>query len=305
MVLDEKNIASEDIIRVEGEYYILATSSLADNRNRVLKHGDTFALFDRYGDIQPVGLGEQGLYHTGTRFLSRLELRLGDVLPLLLSSTVDEENAVLTVDLTNPDLQVDAQLFMPRDTLHLLRSTFLWDGTCYERIVVRNYALEAFEVTLSLRFDAGFADIFEVRGMKRQRKGTFLDRVVDENSVVLGYEGLDGVIRRTRFECSPSPQEVSAHEMRFTIRLRPHEEEVVFLTISTEIAAAASPRLVYDAALTQATQALRRYEQSECAISTSNEPFNDWLQRAQADMHMMITETPEGPYPYAGVPEWP
>ena len=52
--------------------------------SRVLKHGDTFAVFDRYGDIAAGGAGEQGLYHAGTRFLSRLELRLEGGRPLLL-----------------------------------------------------------------------------------------------------------------------------------------------------------------------------------------------------------------------------
>ncbi len=40
----------------------------------MLKHGDTFAVFDHYGDIKPGGLGEEGLYHEGTRYLSCLLL---------------------------------------------------------------------------------------------------------------------------------------------------------------------------------------------------------------------------------------
>jgi hypothetical protein len=72
-----KETALDDIIQVKDQFYILATSSLADDRTRVLKQGDTFAVFDRHGDIRPVGLGVQGVYHEGTRYLSRLELRLG------------------------------------------------------------------------------------------------------------------------------------------------------------------------------------------------------------------------------------
>jgi glycogen debranching enzyme len=293
---------SQDIIRVADEYYILATSSLADDRSRVLKDGDTFAVFDRYGDIQPVGLGEQGLYHAGTRFLSRLELRLGEARLLLLSSTVHEENSLLTVDLTNPDLPVNEQGFMPRDMLHVLRSKFLWEGTCYERILIRNYALEAFDISFSIRFEADFADVFEVRGVKRPCKGRLLPSVVEHASVVLGYEGLDGVIRQTRLESSPRPKHISASEMHFEVQLRPQEAEVFFLTITCESAATTSPRLSYDEAFTKVESALQSAKSQDCVIYTSNEQFNDWLNRARADLHMMITEAPEGPYPYAGVP---
>src|ERR1043165_7169943 len=83
-------------------YYILASAPSADERSRVLKHDDTFAVFDRHGDIQPIGLREQGLYHEGTRFLSRWVLGLGRDRPLFLSSTIKEDNDVLVVDLTNP-----------------------------------------------------------------------------------------------------------------------------------------------------------------------------------------------------------
>ena len=51
------------------------------------------------------GMKEQGLFHEGTRFLSCLVLRLGRGEPLFLSSTVKEDNAILAVDLTNPDIR--------------------------------------------------------------------------------------------------------------------------------------------------------------------------------------------------------
>ena len=66
-------MAAQKIIQVQDEYYILAASALADDRSRVLKHGDSFAVLNRYGDIQPVGMGEQGLYyyyHTMAKALS-------------------------------------------------------------------------------------------------------------------------------------------------------------------------------------------------------------------------------------------
>src|SRR5579862_927551 len=93
-----------EVIEVGDQYYILAKSALADDRTHVLKHGDTFAIFDRYGDIQPVGLGEQGIFHGGTRFLSKLVLQIAGKRPMLLSSTIREDNLLLSIDLSNPDL---------------------------------------------------------------------------------------------------------------------------------------------------------------------------------------------------------
>src|SRR5215510_3022232 len=96
-----------------GPHHILAATSVADERTRVLKHGDTFAVFDHYGDIKPGGLGEEGLYHEGTRFLSCLMLELEGRRPFCLGSTIRDENDQLTIALTNPDLLRDGQVRLP------------------------------------------------------------------------------------------------------------------------------------------------------------------------------------------------
>ncbi|MGH7828545.1 MAG: glycogen debranching N-terminal domain-containing protein, partial [Candidatus Binatia bacterium] len=93
-----------DTIRLEDAFYIVATDSIADGAARVLKEGESFAVFDRYGDIQSAGLGEEGIYHEGTRFLSRLVFTLGAARPFLLNSTINEDNILFVVNLTNPDI---------------------------------------------------------------------------------------------------------------------------------------------------------------------------------------------------------
>ena len=128
-----------------GPYHILATSSRTDDRTRVLKHADTFAVFDYHGDIEPGGLGEQGLYHEGTRFLSCLSLDLEGGRPFVLNSTVRHENDQLVVVLSNPDLLSDGRIVAPFGTLCLTVRKFLWRGVCYQQIHVRNHALEPVE----------------------------------------------------------------------------------------------------------------------------------------------------------------
>ena len=130
----------EDLIQVQDQFYILATASRAGDRSAVLQHGDTFALFDLSGDIGSLGAGEQGLYHEGTRYLSRFRLRLNDRRPLLLSARVKDDNELFGADLTNPDMPLgDPGVVISRDIVHLFRARFLWDGTCHERIRLWNY----------------------------------------------------------------------------------------------------------------------------------------------------------------------
>ncbi|MGH7232629.1 MAG: amylo-alpha-1,6-glucosidase [Nitrospiraceae bacterium] len=299
---NSQDLSAQHIIRVKDQFYILASSSLADDRVRVLKQGETFAVFDRHGDMGPVGLGVQGLYHHGTRYLSRLELRLGNDRPMFLSSTVTNDNALLTVDLTNQDAYGNAEIAVCRGTVHLSRSMFLWEGRCYECLKIWNYGLVSLDLAFSFQFEADFSDIFEVRGMKRKQKGRRLDTVVDGGSIVLAYEGLDGVIRRTRLECIPAPKKVSGSLAQFETRLEPKAESTVYVIVSCESMDKRPPRLSYQDAFSEVGKAIHDLSRQDTHIYTSNEQFNDWVNRSIADLHMMVTQTPEGPYPYAGVP---
>src|SRR5437868_2487998 len=185
--------ALKDDAGEKSPFYILATSPSADEHGLVLKYGETFGVFDHYGDVKPTGLGEEGLYHEGTRYLSCLILALEHARPMFLSSTVRQDNEVLTIDLTNPDVSRGGQVVVPRGTLHLARTKFLHDGACYERLRLHNYGLAPMAVSLALHFEADFADLFEVRGTKRARRGEYLGGEASPGGVVLGYRGLDGV----------------------------------------------------------------------------------------------------------------
>src|ERR1019366_8530052 len=217
-----------------GPYHILAASSPADERRRVLKHGDTFAVFDHYGDIKPGGLGEEGLYHEGTRFLSCLVLELEGTRPFFLGSTVQDENDQLAVALTNPDLLRDGQIRFPLVTLFLVVKKFLWREACYQQLRVRNHGRESVETELLLHFGADFADIFEVRGMKRKARGRDLDPVVSADRVILGYRGRDAVVRRTVLNFEPRPSLLTSSMARFNLSLRPNEEAGFSMTFVYE-----------------------------------------------------------------------
>jgi glycogen debranching enzyme len=287
---------------VAQQYYIATTSSPVDDRARVLKYGAMFFVFDRLGDVQSSGLGEQGLFFHGTRYLSELSVNLWNVRPLLLSSTVATNNFLFTADLANLDVSRDNdQVAIPRGTLHLLRSRFLWQDRCYEEFLFVNHGLSPLEVPFSLAFNADFADIFEVRGMHRNKKGERLPDRVEKDSVLLSYEGLDGVIRRTCIQSDPLPDLASNAELRFDVELRPKERATFQFIISCD-ASAAAKSTGYARAVAAARQEFDSVAEMFPRISSSNSRFSDWITRSVSDLQMMTVGNPEPDYPYAGVP---
>lgn len=292
----------EEIIRVKDQFYVLATSQMIDGRTEALKQDETFAVFDRYGDIQSVPRSEQGLYDDGTRFLSHLGLSLWNSRPGHLSSTLSADNAVFAVDLTNPDVCRDGTVIVPRGTLYLLRTKFLWQGACYERLSIANYGEAPLDIAFSYQFAADFTDIFEVRGKTRAKRGRYLDEKIDGGSLHFAYEGLDGVIRRTHIESAPQPQKVSSSLMDFAFPLQPKEEATVVLTIACEAIGRVRSTRSYERAFHEAKECVETSKTADCLIVTSNTQFNEWLECSYQDIRMMVTETSEGPYPYAGLP---
>jgi glycogen debranching enzyme len=290
----------EDVIRHQEHFYILATAVRSPDSAGVLKADDAFVVFDRMGDIQGPGLGEQGLYFEDTRYLSRLTLRLGVARPVLLSSRVRADNDCFGADLTNPDITRESALVLPRDTVHLFRRRFLWKDSLYEQVRVWNYAPTAIAVPVWIAFGADYADIFEVRGIVRERRGRLLDPVITGDQVELGYEGLDREIRRTALHFSPTPDSLDAVSAQFALRLEPRAS--ICLDMSVHCARGRERRkpLAIQAAGVERADAMNLGAQ--CAIRTSNERFNAWLDRCWSDLRMMVTETPHGAYPYAGVP---
>src|SRR5215207_11294195 len=131
----------------EVPYYIPATAS-ATRPRRALKHGDTFIVVDSHGDIGASSGGPDGLFQADTRFLSHLELRLNDMQPLLLGSNMRDDNTLLAVDLTNPDFYAGGRIALQKDIIHVARTIFLWRGTAYQRIAIRNHGLVPVEISL-------------------------------------------------------------------------------------------------------------------------------------------------------------
>ncbi|HEX7636285.1 MAG TPA: glycogen debranching N-terminal domain-containing protein, partial [Noviherbaspirillum sp.] len=90
-----------DETRSCNQWCVLANDAPDDERRRMLKHGDTFAVFDLCGDVAPARVHGAGIYHRDTRFLSRQVLRIEGHRPMYLGSIARDDNDLLLVELTN------------------------------------------------------------------------------------------------------------------------------------------------------------------------------------------------------------
>ena len=284
----------------ETPFYIPGTGSSTRPR-RTLKQGDCFAVLDSYADIGATPGGPDGVFFYDTRYLSHLELLLNGTQPLLLGSAVRDDNSFLTVDLTNPDIYLDRKLVQPKDMLHVVRTLFLLDGTVYQRLRLQNHGDRLFDVKLSFAFASDFADLFEVRGLRRKRRGT-ASATISKADVILNYDGLDGIQRRTTLLFEPMPEQLSKNVAAYAFELQPNECRSIYVTVTCGRGVKDSSVLPFRKGLRSAFKARQAASRGMATITSSNEIFNEVVCRAMADLAMLTTATPQGPYPYAGIP---
>jgi glycogen debranching enzyme len=285
---------------VESQFYIPMTGPAARPR-RSLKHDDTFIVLDDHGDIGASAGGPDGLFNADTRYLARLELVLDEMQPLLLGSNLRDDNSALAVDLTNPDVHRDGRIILPKDMLHIVRTIFLWRGAAYQRIGVQNHSGDAANFDLTLLFDNDFADLFEARGERRPRRGIASGRLTGSSEVLLEYSGLDGKKRMTSLQFDPPPTRLAVNSATYHLELAPGQTCSLFVVISCNKPPASKPAPFLRSLLAHRRE-MRRLTQGAVSIETSNNIFNEVLCRSMADLNMLMTDTPQGRYPYAGIP---
>jgi glycogen debranching enzyme len=281
-----------------------ATSSLVESAPLVLKHGDAFGVFDKNGDVSVGHESAQGLYYRDTRHLSGFSVTLYGARPILLSSNLRDDNATMTCDLSNPDLHdAEGELLLEHDRLHLRRTRFLWNAACFERLSICNFDDRPHRIVLGIRFSVDFADLFEVRGTRRERRGTMITPKLTSSEVVLSYLGLDDRKRTTTLRFDPKPQRLGPSEAIYEVDLAPGGRQSLFVEVdcSEPVLAPAPPRAFFTA-LRDSRRALRSATSQAASIETSNQIFNEAARRSVADLYMLKTDLPEGPYPYAGIP---
>jgi glycogen debranching enzyme len=264
-----------------------------------LKHGDTFMVAEPTGDM----LGDaDGLFDNDTRILSHFLLSLAGSGPALLGSAVSQDNVFFTVHLTNSPLPPLGGLPTPKGVIHIERKRLLWERRLYDRITLENYGQGDATVPLALSFAADFRDMFEVRGRHRPARGRVLPPEVAQNHVLLRYEGLDGVLRSSAISFSEPPCDLSAGHAKFMLDLPANGRTELFIEIGPELVADPPDLTRFRYAAARARWSIRSERRRGARLATPTRLFNDWIDKSAADLALLTTELPTGPYPYAGIP---
>jgi glycogen debranching enzyme len=119
--------------------------------------------------------------------------------------------------------------------------------------------------------------------------------------VALDYRGLDDTSRATALHFDPRPTRLSVNAATWHCHLEPHQTHSMFVSVSCNRAAEPKLKRFFPGLLAHRRE-MRRLTASCASIETSNNIFNEVLCRSMADLNMLMTETPQGRYPYAGIP---
>jgi glycogen debranching enzyme len=296
-----ERLPSDDVLIGE-HYYILASSVAADLPKLVLKHDDAFLVADRRGDF-PNLPGEFGFFVGDTRFLSLLELRLHGLRGIALNAGVSSDALEAAIDLTNPDVALRPHVVLPGRSMRLARRLTICGPQLHHWLALESFVHERHDLDLTLGFAADFVDVFEVRGHPRPRRGEMLPRRAEAHTVRLGYHGLDGVVRSTTLVFDPPPTQLDETAATYRLTLTPGDRVEMALTVTATLDSTPAPRVMtYFDAVGRRRAPVERLGQEAARIRTNHDLFDHWLSRSRQDLHLLLTETPDGFVPYAGIP---
>ena len=192
---------------------------------------------------------------------------------------------------------------LQKDTLHIVRTIFLWRGTAYQRIGLQNHGERPASFDLTLLFDNDFADLFEVRGERRPRRGIGSEPSCSVRP--MSCSNITGSTARSRvtalhFDPRPTRLVGQCRDLSFRSGAEAGYSSL-FVAVSCNKPIMQKPAPFFRGLLAHRRE-MRRFTAGAASIETSNNIFNEVLCQAMADLNMLMTETPQGRYPYAGIP---
>lgn len=293
-------VLSEDAGRVlaQGEPFVIVD---VKKEKLVVKEGELFLYSDVEGNVAREDTSGLGLYFQDTRFLSTFNMTLFGNSPVLLSSTADR-GFMSQIELTNADFMSADGTVVPQETINIRRIRVI-NGKLYELIRIKNYNHFPVDISVEFDFDSDFADMFEVRGTKRNKYGTRLAPKVTEDSILLAYHGLDAILRKTDIRLETVPTSFEGTKAIYRFQLKPRERRVIKYSVEPILPTTPATAVTdFNKAIGEIRKSYESWFENSSQIETDNELFTTVLHSSQRDIRMLLTDTDMGYFLSAGVP---
>jgi glycogen debranching enzyme len=271
--------------------------------NLTLIDGKTFMATRVSGDIAPARAPDVGFFHDDTRFLSFMELRVGGLRTVLLSSNT-EKTFLSQIELTTSNIHLRDSFDLPENTIHIRREQMLSAGVLHERLSFANFNLNPVEFKIEIEYGADFVDVFEVRGMSRNEHGQYFQPVVGPGSLGFFYRGRDEVMRHTLIEFDPPPEEIEGQIARWSLDL-PSLQQVEFHITIIPAVQGQQGRTVpadFNRQLQKRREAFAEWETQATRFRSSNDVFDVTMSHATSDFHALQIPEDKGHVIAAGIP---
>lgn len=272
----------------------------------VVKDGDVFFLSAPDGRV-PLRKGHGlGLYHRDTRYLDGYEMRVAGTRLNALVSNAERGFAAVT-QLTNPDLQLDGRVIR-KESLGV-RWDRVADGeglALHDRITFRSFDRERIAFPVELAFRASFEDVFAIRGLLAEQRGTCRPPCWEGGVLVFDYDGADGLTRRLCIRFQPDPAETGDDWARFQLELGCHETDRIELCLAVSEGRDLEPPEGRRPAPERATEILRRAQdewiEGHTRMESNSLVVNDVLERSLRDLRVLRSYHEGKRYFSAGIP---
>jgi glycogen debranching enzyme len=269
----------------------------------VLKHDDYFFISNSHGDIAPAGSCSLGLFENDTRILSHYALSFHGGPPALLS--VQSPHSYLgQIDLAITDEEFGGNRWDPKNCIHLQRE-FLLADRLIEQLTLTNYLPRPISYWIELAVACDFADIFEVRGWKRERRGQFFAPEPGADRLGFSYRGVDGAMIESFIRFHQAPAEIHSKGARWHFDLLPNTKYRLGWEVHGSQAEARHG--VWSGFGFEESRKRRDEEHArwtaECArFSTTPREFEGLLERAADDLNALHSPMDGGRVICAGIP---
>lgn len=261
--------------------------------NLTLIDGKTFLATTFAGDIMPPGAPDAGFFHDDTRFLSRLELRVGGYRTVVLSSST-EQTFASQIELTTGRSTLRDSYEIPENTVHIRREQLLSSNVLFDHLTFENFNFSDLELIIELVYEADFMDVFQVRGVARQELGHYYKPLVHRDSIVFYYRGRDGVARETLIHLSPEPEQIDGTTASWRLKLPPFKRFQIQTTIAplVEDKHSHTGRADFAQSLRSRREAFAEWQAKSTHFESSNRIFDQMIASCVSDFHAL--QIPDG-----------